>query len=197
MDADEGKPRTQPRHSNLMTWGCQERGYWHRPWENLLSTWSVKLVTQPFPIQIQSILHPLTPAHMKNSHFHVTHALTRRSERSYRASTLREKGAEKSRQDDSPATCCITPTTSTWGCIYPSQSSPDRKGQVQIGKNLVSCNQKEWYEISCESFLPFSRALQVSLVEIKEQETTPSTTTVSNLMYFLSVFSPIEVLTSP
>lgn len=117
LDADEGKPRTEPRHSNLMTWGCQERGYWHRPWENLRSTWSLKLVIQQFPIQIQSILQ--LPTHTKK--------LTQEVWMVSWSFQAQGKGSRKSRQEDSSAICWITPTTSTWDHIHPSQSSSDRE----------------------------------------------------------------------
>lgn len=43
LDADEGKLRTGHTRSHLVTRGSQQWGYWHRPWENLLSIWPMEL----------------------------------------------------------------------------------------------------------------------------------------------------------
>lgn len=127
LDADEGKLRTGHTRSHLVTRGSQQWGYWHRPWENLLSIWPMKWVTQQLPIQMHSILQLLTPAHVKKSYFHVAHKhWPTRSKWPDEAHRLGKKGAEKpGQQADSLAIHFITPTVSTPDDIIPSQRSPD------------------------------------------------------------------------
>lgn len=72
----------------------------------------MKLVTQQFPIQIQSTLQLLTPAPTKHSYFRVAHMhRPMRPRWLYAAHRLRENAAKK--QDDPLAIHFITPTIST------------------------------------------------------------------------------------